>query len=76
LSATEFRILRVLCQHPGRLYSRSQLMDQAWTEPETALERTVDAHIKSLRAKLRAVRPELDPIETRRGLGYSLKERW
>ncbi|MCL4177868.1 MAG: two-component system response regulator CreB [Verrucomicrobia bacterium] len=74
LSATEFRILRVLCQHPGRLYSRSQLMDQAWTEPETALERTVDAHIKSLRAKLRAVRPDLDPIETRRGLGYSLKE--
>jgi len=74
LSATEFRILRVLCQHPGRVYSRSQLMDEAWAEPETALERTVDAHIKSLRAKLRAVRPDLDPVETRRGLGYALKE--
>ncbi len=74
LSATEFRILRVLCLHPGRVYSRAQLMEHAWAEPETALERTVDAHIKSLRAKLRAVRPDLDPIETRRGLGYALRE--
>jgi two-component system, OmpR family, catabolic regulation response regulator CreB len=76
LSATEYRLLRLLCQHPGRVYSRSQLMDHAWTEPESALERTVDAHIKCLRAKLRAIRPDLDPIETRRGLGYSLKEHW
>jgi two-component system catabolic regulation response regulator CreB len=74
LSATEFRMLRVLCRHPGRVYSRAQLMDQAWTEPDSAMERTVDAHIKSLRAKLRAVRPGADPIETRRGLGYALKE--
>jgi two-component system catabolic regulation response regulator CreB len=74
LSATEFRMLRVLCRHPGRVYSRVQLMDQAWTEPDSAMERTVDAHIKSLRAKLRAVRPGVDPIETRRGLGYALKE--
>jgi two-component system catabolic regulation response regulator CreB len=76
LSATEYRILRVLCQHPGRVYTRSQLMDHAWTEPESALERTVDAHIKSLRAKLRETHPEFEPIETRRGLGYALKEHW
>lgn len=74
LSATEFRILRTLCEHPGRVYSRAQLMDQAWTEPDSAMERTVDAHIKSIRAKLRAVQPDLDPTETRRGFGYVLKE--
>lgn len=74
LSSTEFRVLRVFCQHPGRVYSRAQLMDVAWDEPEAAMERTVDAHIKSLRAKLRKVRAELDPIVTHRGMGYSLEE--
>ncbi|NIP95980.1 MAG: two-component system response regulator CreB [Akkermansiaceae bacterium] len=76
LSSTEFRLLRALCNHPGRVYSRAQLMDLAWDEPEAAMERTVDAHIKSLRAKLKAVRPDHDPIVTHRGLGYSLKEDW
>ena len=61
LSSTEFRVLRVFCQHPGRVYSRAQLMDVAWAEPEAALERTVDAHIKSLRAKLRRSAPTLTP---------------
>ncbi len=74
LSRNEYRLLRALYQHPGRVYSRAQLMDLAWDEPEAAMERTVDAHIKSLRAKLRAARPDLDPIETHRGLGYSLRE--
>jgi two-component system catabolic regulation response regulator CreB len=51
-------------------------MDLAWEEPEAAMERTVDAHVKSLRAKLRTIRPDHDPIVTHRGLGYSLKEDW
>jgi len=72
LSRTEFRLLRLLATHPGRVYSRAQLMDHAWEEPETAMERTVDSHVKSLRAKLRAVTPDADPIQTHRGLGYSL----
>ena len=76
LSSTEFRVLREFCSHPGRVYSRGQLMDVAWDEPDAAMERTVDAHIKSLRAKLRKVRDDIDPIETHRGLGYSMKERW
>lgn len=76
LSSTEFRLLRALCAHPGRVYSRAQLMDLAWDEPEAAMERTVDAHVKSLRAKLKAVRPQQEPIVTHRGLGYSLKEDW
>jgi two-component system catabolic regulation response regulator CreB len=74
LSRYEFRLLKVLVQKPGRVYSRDQLMELAWEEPDTALDRTVDAHIKTLRAKLRAVREEEDPIRTHRGLGYSLKE--
>ena len=76
LSSTEFRLLRTLCQHPGRVFSRTQLMEAAWEEPDAAMERTVDAHIKSIRAKLRSIKAEPDPIETHRGLGYSLRERW
>jgi two-component system catabolic regulation response regulator CreB len=74
LSRYEFRLLKVLIQKPGRVYSRDQLMELAWEEPDTALDRTVDAHIKTLRAKLRGVRDDEDPIRTHRGLGYSLKE--
>lgn len=74
LSRYEFRLLRILANKPGRVYSREQLMEHAWEEPEAALDRTVDAHIKMLRGKLRAVRPGEDPIRTHRGMGYSLKE--
>ena len=74
LSGTEFRLLRALCAKPGRVFSRAQLMDIAWDDPGAALERTVDAHIKSVRAKLKEVRREADPIETHRGFGYSLRE--
>jgi two-component system catabolic regulation response regulator CreB len=74
LSRYEYRLLCVLVKRPGRVYSRDQLMDLAWESPDTSLDRTVDAHIKNIRAKLRAVRPDLDPIATHRGMGYSLKE--
>ncbi len=47
-------------------------MDRVWTDAPETLERTVDAHVKSLRAKLRLVAPESDPIQTHRGMGYSL----
>ena len=48
-------------------------MEQVWSDAEESLDRTVDAHIKTLRAKLRAVQADADPIETHRGLGYSLR---
>ncbi|MDB5106683.1 MAG: transcriptional regulator [Fibrobacteres bacterium] len=76
LSRYEYRLLAVLLEKPGRVLSREQLMEKAWDSPESSLDRTVDAHVKSLRAKLRAVRPEIDPIRTHRGTGYSLKEDW
>lgn len=74
LSRIEYRLLKVLAERPGRVYSRDELMGQAWDHPDVSLERTVDAHIKQLRAKLREIAPDKDPIQTHRGLGYSLKE--
>ena len=44
-------------------------MNLVWEQPETSLDRTVDVHIKNIRAKLRAVRPDLEPIFTHRGSG-------
>ena len=74
LSRYEFRLFCVLLRRPGRVYSREELMNRAWEEPEMSLERTVDSHIKMIRAKLRALDPEDDSIITHRGLGYSLRE--
>jgi two-component system catabolic regulation response regulator CreB len=74
LSRYEYRVLRTLLARPGRVYTREELMDRAWDEPEMSLERTVDAHIKSIRKKLREVLPDDDPIVTHRGVGYSLRE--
>lgn len=74
LSRTEYRLLKVLVERPGRVYSRQELMEQAWDYPDVSLDRTVDAHVKQIRAKLRAIAPDSDPIQTHRGMGYSLKE--
>jgi len=74
LSRYEYRLLAVLLKKPGRVYSRDQLLELVWDAPEASLDRTVDAHVKNLRAKLRDVRPDVDPIATHRGTGYSLKE--
>ena len=73
LTRYEFRLLKTLIAKPGRVFSRNQLMVAAWEDPGASLDRTVDAHIKTLRAKLRAVAPATDPIQTHRGLGYSLR---
>ena len=74
LSKIEYDIMMALVRRPGHVFSRDQLKHLVWEEPGTSLERSVDAHIKNLRAKLKAVRPDRDPIETHRGVGYSLKE--
>jgi len=74
LSRYEYRLLKLLVGRPGRVFSREDLLAQVWDDPASSLDRTVDAHVKQLRAKLRAVDPDTDPIQTHRGLGYSLKE--
>lgn len=72
LSRCEYRLLKALIDSPGRVFSRHQLMNKAWEDPDMSLERTVDTHIKTIRRKLKAVRPDTDPIVTHRGFGYSL----
>jgi two-component system catabolic regulation response regulator CreB len=74
LSRTEYRLLKVLIERPGRVFSRDELMARAWDDPAAAFDRTVDAHVKALRAKLREIDPRADPISTHRGMGYSLRE--
>jgi two-component system catabolic regulation response regulator CreB len=73
LTRYELLLLGVLRSKPGRIFSRAVLMDAIWTGALDTDDRTVDTHIKTLRAKLRAIRPESDVIQTHRGLGYSLQ---
>jgi two-component system catabolic regulation response regulator CreB len=72
LTRYEYLLLKTLIEHPGHVLSRAQLMDRVWSDAPDTLDRTVDAHIKSLRAKLRVVDPNSDPIQTHRGMGYSV----
>lgn len=74
LSRIEYRLLKVLAERPGRVFSRDELMQRAWDDPAAAFDRTVDAHVKMLRAKLREIDAAADPIVTHRGMGYSLRE--
>lgn len=73
LTRYEYLLLKTLIQAPGRVYSRQQLMDLVWSGAEESLDRTVDTHIKTLRAKLRERDSEANLILTHRGLGYSLE---
>jgi two-component system catabolic regulation response regulator CreB len=72
LTRYEYLLLKLLIEQPERIFSREQLLDRVWSDPAEVFDRTVDTHIKTLRAKLRAVLPDADPIRTHRGLGYSL----
>jgi two-component system, OmpR family, catabolic regulation response regulator CreB len=76
LSRYEYRLLAVLLKNPGHVFTRERLMDLAWEEPEMSLERTVDTHIKTIRSKLKQIRPEEEAIITHRGVGYSLRCDW
>lgn len=72
LTRYEYLLLAYLLERPGRVLSRAGIMDRVWQDAEETDERTVDTHIKTLRAKLRAVHAGPDPIVTHRGLGYSI----
>lgn len=72
LTAHEYKLLACLIKQPHRTFTREQLLENAWDDPGSAMDRTIDAHIKSLRSKLRTTNKELaEVIVTRRGLGYS-----
>lgn len=71
LTRYEYGVLEVLMQHPHRPYSRDQLLELVWSDHVDSYDRTVDTHVKTIRQKIRAIAPNLDPIRTRRGTGYS-----
>ena len=73
LTAHEYKLLAILLAQPGRVFTREQLLEQAWDDPGSAMDRTIDAHIKTLRSKLREHSEQAaETIQTRRGLGYTL----
>ena len=74
LSRYEFGLLQTLASRPGHVFSRDTLLARVWDDATDSLDRTVDAHVKTLRAKMKAVAPDLDPIRTHRGSGYALAE--
>ncbi len=71
LTVTEFRMLAALVKHPGRAFTRSALVDLAYEGHHHVSDRTIDSHIRNLRAKLRAA-GEDGRIQTVHGLGFRL----
>jgi two-component system OmpR family response regulator len=68
LTVTEFAVLQALLERPGRVLTRSQLIDRAYEHDNHITERTIDTHIRRIRAKMRPF--GIDPIQTVHGLGY------
>ncbi|MGB3393972.1 MAG: two-component system response regulator CreB [Stenotrophomonas sp.] len=72
LTRYEYALLAALLQRPGAILSRAQLMERGWDHASDSADRTVDTHVKTLRAKLRVAGAVEDPIRTHRGVGYAL----
>lgn len=70
LTLTEFGILRTLLTHPGKVFAREHLMDGSYQDYRVVSDRTIDSHVRRVRAKFKAV--GADPIETLHGIGYRL----
>ena len=72
LTRMELRLLQALWQHPGRIWPRETLLDAVWGQQADSTDRTVDTHVKTLRAKLREAGLDEQLVQTHRGLGYAL----
>ncbi|HEX7386813.1 MAG TPA: response regulator [Castellaniella sp.] len=72
LTPVEFRLLALLASHPGRIFSRDQVLDGLYDDHRVVTDRAVDSHIKNLRRKLASVRPGRDLIRSVYGVGYRL----
>jgi DNA-binding response OmpR family regulator len=70
LTAQEFKLLELLVRHPGRVFTREQVLNRAWGEGGLVADRTIDVHVKSLRKKF----GKFEFIETVRGIGYRARE--
>lgn len=74
LTRYEYRLLKMLAEHPHQVFSREHLMQNVWEDPDRSYERAVDTHIKTLRKKLKEIDEQAMPIKTHHGLGYSYSE--
>ena len=70
LTPVEFALLKTLAAHPGRVYSRAQLMNEMYSDYRGVSDRAVDTHIKNLRRKLAEAGDGREVIESVYGLGY------
>ncbi|MCD9087649.1 two-component system response regulator CreB [Stenotrophomonas sp. SY1] len=73
LTRYEYALLAALLRRPGAILSRAQLMERGWDHSSDSADRTIDTHVKTLRAKLRTAGAQADPIRTHRGVGYALE---
>jgi two-component system alkaline phosphatase synthesis response regulator PhoP len=71
ITATEFRLLHYLARHPGRVFTRNQLLARVIGDEAVVIDRNIDVHVRSLRKKLG---PYRELIETQRGVGYRFKD--
>ena len=72
LTRREYGLLAALLRRPGQIWSRDALLDLVWGDSAESIDRTVDTHVKTLRAKLRDAMPAHELIVTHRGMGYSI----
>jgi len=70
LTVVEYQLLKVLFAHPGRIYTREQLMDSMYRDERVVTDRTVDSHIKKIRKKVSLALPDREIIHSVYGLGY------
>jgi two-component system response regulator BaeR len=70
LTAVEYQLLKVLAAHPGRIYTRDQLIDAMYRDERVVSDRTVDSHVKKIRRKIAAVLPDREIIHSLYGVGY------
>jgi two-component system catabolic regulation response regulator CreB len=74
LTRYEYRILLLLIKVPGKVFTRENIMNSIWEDPNMSLDRTIDTHVKTLRQKFKNINPDEEIIITHRGIGYSIKE--
>ena len=74
LPRQEFRLLAALAHYPARVFTRENLMDRIYEGMSFVTDRSIDACVKRVRAKLKEVNPDLDPIQTVYGIGYKLNQ--
>ena len=72
LTLAEYKLLSGMLSQPNRVFTRAQLLEIIWDANHPSEERTIDTHIKSLRAKLKEIDANADQINTHRGIGYSI----